>query len=478
MKLFNNLKKGWKYMAMGFEQSELSEERINKIVSDWESSDQLKWMLAGERYYRVDNDYLTATTDYQANYQADNRLIHAKYKNLVDEKIGFKFSKDAVLTSKDEKYLKLVQDTLGKYFNYHLESLGYQASNKGIAWLHPYVADDQFKLFVVPSEQCIPVWSDASHEHLDAFIRCYSFKVWRFGREVEIKRVEVWDDQGARFYRKDGGVLIRESELDREGHFFVDEEPTSWGRIPFIAFKNNRVEIPDIKLVKHLLDAYDKSRSETANYIDETKNVVYVLKGYGGTSATEFRLQINRDRVILLDADDGDDKSSAETLTPKIDITAVREHYEQLARDIVESGQGVHRDIDKFGNAPSGVALQFLFNNLELKGNALESEFRKSFDYLMNFVNKFLEIKQTGFKPADADLVFNDDMAIDEEGVIKQCLDSVEIISRKTIIANHPWVKDVEDEIKQKKLEEEEESESIDYNPAPVEEADDNAEQS
>lgn len=53
------------------------------------------------------------------------------------------------------------------------------------------------------------------------------------------------------------------------------------------------------------------------------------------------------------DVEDG----GMDTLTPQMDITALREHYEQLKRDIIEDGQAVNKDPDKYGNAPSGVAM-------------------------------------------------------------------------------------------------------------------------
>ena len=93
--------------------------------------------------------------------------------------------------------------------------------------------------------------------------------------------------------------------------------------------------MPDIKFVKSLIDGYDLGRSEAANYMDEVKNLIFVLKGYGGQNLSAFIKQLNEDRAILIDdAEDG----GVDTLTPQMDITALREHYEQLNRDIVESG--------------------------------------------------------------------------------------------------------------------------------------------
>ena len=39
-----------------------------------------------------------------------------------------------------------------------------------------------------------------------------------------------------------------------------------------------------------------------------------------------------------------------------MDLTAVIAHCEQLKRDITEAGQGIMKDLDKYGNSPSGVA--------------------------------------------------------------------------------------------------------------------------
>ena len=143
------------------------------------------------------------------------------------------------------------------------------------------------------------------------------------------------------------------------------------GKVPWIPVKNNDIELPDIKFVKSLIDNYDKSRSEAANSVEETKNLIFILKGYKGDNLEKFLSDINEKRALVLDADDEDDNSGVTTLTPTMDITALREHYEQLKRDIVDSGQGVIKDLDKFGNAPSGVALKFMYSGLNLKADAM-----------------------------------------------------------------------------------------------------------
>ena len=82
-------------------------------------------------------------------------------------------------------------------------------------------------------------------------------------------------------------------------HFLGKDGWCSWGSVPFIPFKNNFIEMPDIKFVKSLIDGYDKSRSEAANYIDDVRNLIYIIKGYGNLSEDEIREKI-RSRVLTV----------------------------------------------------------------------------------------------------------------------------------------------------------------------------------
>ena len=108
-----------------------------------------------------------------------------------------------------------------------------------------------------------------------------------------------------------------------------------------------------------------------------------------------------------------------------MDITALREHYEQLNRDIVESGQSVNKDLDKFGSAPSGVALKFMYSSLDLKCNLMETEFSRGFELLLYFVDLYLQISGHGYyEKIDVELVFNRDMAINEAEQIQNCSNS------------------------------------------------------
>lgn len=461
--IIDRLRKGVKAgMAAVKESNSLTDTRVVCLIEKFKSSGKREMMLEGERYYRVDNDIKNRRITKKVNghqveesWRANNKLAHAKYKNQVDEKIAYLLSKPVTYKTSedgDSSYADKIKDILGKYFQYQLTQLGYEASNKGIGWLQVYAdVEGNLKTMVIPAEQCIPYWKDKTHTELDTMIRVYDTTVWEYSTEKTITNVEVWTENSVAFYRLEGKLLIYDygRSMDAGGpvsHYKNGDEWQAWGKVPFVPFKNNQIEMPDIKFVKSLIDGYDKGRSEAANYVEEVKNLIFVLRGYGGADLDEFMRDINEDRAIKIDdVEDG----GVDTITPQMDITALREHYEQLNRDIVEAGQSVNKDLDKFGSAPSGVALRFMYSGLDLKCNLMETEFRMGFEQLLYFVDMYLQLTGQGdYEKTEVELVFNRDMAMNESEQIQNCTNSRGTISDKTIIAHHPYVSDVEEEMR------------------------------
>lgn len=439
------------------------EEIIVAEINEFKSSDKRAWMLIGDKYYRVDNDILARTTTRKVSEneeitdysKANNKLAHGFAKNLVDEKVAYLLTKDYSLDGENKKYIEKVKNALGKYFQYKLSHLGTEASNKGTAWLHPYIDEiGKFGTMLIPSEQCVPLWKDNTHTELDAMIRYYIVTVYEGKEKKNVTKVEYHTPQGVEFFILQDDTLIRDIEQNEGGpipHYKYGEEDKSWGKVPFIAFKNNRLELPDIKFIKTLIDNYDTSRSDIANFIEEVKNLIYVLKGYGGEDLGEFMRDLNYYRAIKID---DPEYGGVDTLTPDMDISSTKEHFEQLKRDINEFGGGVTKDLDKFGSSPSGIALKFLYSGLDLKCNHLEVEFKQSFEQLLYFINIYLaETGQGNYTNEKLDIIFNRDITINETEAINNINNSQDILSLETLIAQHPFVSDAEEELKRVQVE-------------------------
>lgn len=451
-------------------------EWLSEEVNEFLSSDSRKLMLTGEQYYEVNNDIFQRKItrpskrggEEELKYKANNKLAHAFYKNLIDEKVNYLLGKEYTLKSDNEEYLNKINWSLGDDFLDIFNELGYEASNKGIGWLHIFINEEaKLDYMVIPSEQIIPIWIDRRHKALDRLIRLYDVVVYEGTEKKIVTKIELWYKDKVDYYVKDGEQIILDSEKylnvkGNIGHYLKDGEYVVWNKIPFIPFKNNRIELGDIKFIKSLIDNYDLSRSDVANFIEEVKNLIYILKGYGGEDLGEFMDNLNYYRAISVDEDGGVD-----SLNPTMDVEAIKVHYEQLKRDINECGKGVNKDLDKFGSSPSGIALKFLYSGIDLKCNSLEVLFKKAFKELLYFINIYLsESNQGSYKDVPVELIFNKNIKINETETITNCVNSKGVISNKTIMANHPWVKDPVEE--QEQLDKEKEEFGLNFDKIPL----------
>lgn len=459
MKLFKRLKRGVKAGMEAIRLPQSMPEQIQRRYTAFMGGKQRQLMITGEKYYLVDNDINTEKKDYHIDKktgspvpninQANNKLAHAMYKNMVDEKVSYLFTKEYTLSCDDTEYLSKVQKQLGERFKYKLSLLGYEASNKGIGWLHPYIAPDgTFKLQVVSCEQIIPIWTDGEHEELEAAIYFYDEEYTDNGNQKIRQHIEYWTAEGVTCYIQQDKELYLDYKGNHDAddrtvsHFIDHGEWCSWGKVPFIPFKNNFIEMPDIKFVKSLIDGYDKARSEAADYVEDVRNLLYVVKGYKPDSESVIREKI-KNRILQLDGDDDED-SGLEAISANTDITAIKEHCEQLKRDIIEAGQGVIKDLDKFGNSPSGVALSFMYMSLDLKAGAMSTQFTFGFEELIYFVNRYLDMNES---PADIKFTLNTDMKINQTENLQNCQIAKNLgLSDDTWLSKCSWVDDVEKE--------------------------------
>lgn len=426
-------------------------------IDEFNASKQRQLMIKGERYYKVENDILDRAMFRYENEKpvldetkTNHKLAHGFMHEFVEDKVNYLLSKPYIMECEDEAYLKAVQETLGKRYQHRLVQLGTESSNKGIAWSYEYIdANGNKKTMRIPSEQLIPQWLDNDHEELQAMIRYYQVEVYEGKEKKYVTKIEYHLPDGVEYYiqDKDGRVLLdAEKYLKVEGegillpHFTINNEPGTWDRVPFVPWKNNDFELPDLQFVKTLVDDYDLTRSDVSNLLTDIKEIIYALRGYGGEDLSEFMRELAYYKAVKLDADEN---AGVDKIEHTIDIDAAEKHFKQLLTDIYRFGQSVDKGQDSLGNSPSGIALKFLYSGLDLKCNALEDNFKWSFEQQIYFINKYLEVTRKG-TPSEKEIsiVFNRDIAINESQAIEDCQNSMGIISHQTIIENHPWTED------------------------------------
>ncbi|EDS78205.1 phage portal protein, SPP1 family [Clostridium botulinum C str. Eklund] len=443
------------------------EEIIQEDIKDWKSSQVRRLMLEGQKYYKGDTDIINRKRMaigeggelQEIKNLANNKLVHNFVRKLVDQKVGYLLSKPLAIQTNNIQYKELLDDIFNKSFMKLLKNLGKDCINKGIAWAQIYYNEDgELRFKRLPSEEIIPLWKDSEHTKLSVVIRVYEVEVYEGHTKKTITKVEYWDTEKVLRYVEYEGNLIPDVEAPEDtGHFsMVDDKGNTksftWSKVPFVYFKYNDEEQPLIKFVKSLVDDYDRNKSDNSNNLEDLPNSIYVLKDYDGTNLGEFRKNMSLYRAVKVTGEGG-----VETRNLEINVEAYKTHIEQTRKDIYEFGRGVDTQSDKFGNSPSGIALKFLYNDLDLDCNIIETEFQASLEYLLWFINQHLiNTGQGDCTNENVDFIFNRDTLINESDSISNCQNSVGIISNETIVANHPWAtKDELEKIKKQKEQQE-----------------------
>ncbi len=434
--------------SLSLSETEFFEAEINA----WKTNEKRLSQITGEKYFRGEHDILKEERKAigsdgklkKVENLPNNRIVNNQYQRLVNQKVNYLMGREFVIESDNENFLSLLKKVLGKGFYRIMKCLMRDAINMGTGWLYVYVDEsDHLKLRRIPAYEIIPYWQDSEHTLLDRAVRCYSVEGYKGKEEAVREMVEIYSKDGITVYERENGKLIK---IEEHKYYL----PESVG-IPLIAFKYNEKEIPLINRVKSLQDALNKTVSDFENCLEEdVRNTILVLQNYDGTDLGEFRHNLATFGAVKVKTVDG---AAGDIKTLKIDVDG--ENYTRLSDmlkgAIVENAMGYDTKNDRLGNSPNQLMIRAMFSDLDLDVSEIEAEFKFSFDRLCDVVKEYMAHYGYGcFKDFACDVVFNRDCPVNESEAIENCIKSKEILSEETIVLQHPWVKDVEKEIKKK----------------------------
>lgn len=436
---------------------------LEKEIKKFKNSPKRIAMITGEKYYLGEHDILYRKRTVigengelqEVNNLPNNRIVDNQYAKLVDQKVNYLLGQPLTFDTDNKKYQDELKKIFNKRFQRTLKNLGEDVLNGGIGWLHPYYNEQGelcFKKF--PSYEILPFWKDAEHTELDFAVRIYEVEGYEGDKEVIIEKVEVYDTKGIHRYELKDGVLIPDVEnpsssyvvvVDKEGK----ESYWNWSKIPLIAFKYNHKEIPLINRVKSLQDGINAILSDFQNNMQEdARNTILVLKNYDGTNLGEFRRNLAQYGAVKVRTVDGAD-GGIDTLEVTVNAENYKAILDLFKKALIENGRGFDAKDDRLGGNPNQMNIQSMYSDIDLDANGMETEFQASFEELLWFVNVHLANTGKGdFENEEVTVIFNRDIMMNESEVIENCKKSVGILSNETIVGQHPWIDDVEKELK------------------------------
>lgn len=453
-------------------------EIIKRLIDNDQDSVVKRNMINGMNYYFGKHDILNKDfrkffidgmpmiNDSRSNYKIENNYHYL----LVQQKVSYIAGNPIVVKSEDNAFQEELDRKLMFDFDDTVIEWLVGASNKGVEYVHFYYDEsDDLQYTIIPSEQIIPIYKDEFKKNLLQVIRYYTAKIIdENGKPAERKKVEWWDEQKVTYYIEDNeGVFILDTSYSMNPlpHWIVYNTSNpdnmimnSWGKVPFVQLLNNDTKKTDLERIKDKIDAIDLIKSEFVNQLADIRELLLKVTGYSGSSAAEILEAFRANGIVKID----DATGNIDVLKAEIPVEARKLACDILERDIYKFGMGVNVDTESFGGQTSGVALKFLYENLNLKCNATIRKLNRAlYDFIWFIVDDYNRKMGTNINYKETKFTITKSMMINEAEKIESLMKLKGTISDQTILENIEFVTDIDLEKERLKQEEEKQMEQL-----------------
>lgn len=439
-------------------------------INQFKTSVSRRDMIVGENYYDGEHDILRKTRRAIGNNGElidiknlpNNRLIDNQYFKMVSQKVNYLLGKPILFRSKNETYNEILKLMLNKSFGKTINNIGIDCLNGGIGWLYIHYNElGELSFTKFSPYELKPIWKDKEHTVLDYAIRVYYTTVMKNGIESEIEVVEVYTTSGVEHYRRIDGRL-KAVEPFKTPYFTFNNESYNWSKIPLICFKFNNREKPLIKRVKSLQDGINTIMSNFQdNMQEDPRNTIMVLVNYGGENLGEFRQNLATYGAVKVQSEEGV-VGDVKTINVEVNAENYKAILEIFKKALIENAMGYDAKDDRMSGNPNQMNIQSMYSDIDLDANIMELEYQASMEQLLWFINAHLYNTGVGdFENENVEVIFNRDMLMNEGDIITNIQNSAGILSKKTLIEQHPYVNDVKRELE--RLEDERKEDVDDY---------------
>lgn len=371
----------------------------------------------------------------------NNKIANAYASYITDTLVGYFIGEPISYTSNDDV---LLQD-LSMIFEYNDEAdenaeLAKNASIYGVAYEMLYLSeeDKMIRFKALNPKEIIPIFDKTVEQNLMAVIRYY--EDYDVVGDKTYTLVEVIDNTMVRRYKMDNSFLL------------LEEYPHYFGMVPVAIYKNNEEERGDFENVISLIDAYDKMESDTLNDFEYFVDAYLAL--YGFTAEPEDVAQMKENRILLMD-----EGTSAEWLIKQTSDTYVENMKNRLDADIHKFAKCPNMADKEFASNASGVAIKFKLLGTENLVSIKERKFKRGLQQRLELMSMINSVLREGFDWRGIDIIFTRNVPSNDTDIANMVNTLRDIVSEETLLAQIPFVEDVQDELERLKKEREENKE-------------------
>ena len=241
----------------------------------------------------------------------------------------------------------------------------------------------------------------------------------------------------------------------------VETEDHQFNDIPVIEFANSADQKGDYELITDLLDALSLAISNNTDDLQSIANAILAIYGAGGTDKETIDT-INKTKVAKLS-----NGSKMEYVVKNLNVDSIKHHIDTILKMIYQVSQTPDLSSDDFGGNQSGVAMEFKLWGLEQSRAQKVRNFQKALIKRINLILGMMNLSNgTDFDLMQAvNIIFYKNLPKSDSNIYDMVAKLSGIVSDKTLLGQLPFIKDVEEEIKQKQDEDKEKAAAfVEYN--------------
>lgn len=400
-------------------------------------------------YFNTDNEVIMAkeTNDFTYTYKIPNGFYSDICRQTANYVVGKKITIEGL---KNDKTIDP---------NDFLTELATNAAKMGIAWLYLYVEDGKLKHKVIDPYEVLPIWDTNFQDELVQLIRYYKVEVVTDKGATIRTRVECWDAEKVVYYIEDEqGILGLDFIFAVEAIQYhittssyvldniVAKTEQGWGMVPFIPLKFNRDLKPELTTsLKAMIDAFDSNISGFLDNLEAVQDAILLIKDRSAEEYEDLMFKIKKYKALKVD-----DTGDARYLVLDFPFEARKMSKDDLKELIYDSARAVDiTKLTKGGGQITTAFIESLFFKLDQKGDEFIKRINEFLYLLYDFVNIY-RTKISGEAIEDVEelnFIYDKsrpDNIAEKVTTANSCKD---ILSLRTMLANHPLVTDVDEEI-------------------------------
>lgn len=397
---------------------ELTVEKIIEILQTFRTGEKPR-LEKLERYYLGKHAILQRQ---MADETQPNNKIVINYPSLICDSYASYLVGTPVVYNGDEQLASIL--LYNDVADEDLE-IATDANIFGFAIEQLYLDEDgQVRFTRVSPKETVLICDNSIQHNMRAGIKFFPIDDYTFA-------VEVYDKEKVSFYTASTGFSSL-NPVEERPHYFKD--------VPFVEYINNEYRQSSFEPVMGLIDGLEKLASDEVNTFEQFCDCYMILKNV--VAEPEDIQAMKRNRVLLLD-----ETSDAFYLTKQVNIEQINSLKNEFIENIHKISCVPDMNDEQFASNASGVAIRYKILAFENQTAKKERKFKKGLQRRLELINNILSI--TGKAYLDTQIIFTRNLPVNELEIAQEVNMLRGLVSNKTLLAQLPFVDDIETELSQ-----------------------------